>query len=96
MEHQGGIRNIDEPLPTTTTAKGGAFAVAQPYLVAMEHKPLGPKTKALKIHLDSFSTWKNRKSEPFIVATDFAGRHDAARQSIESPLYTITEQAQWV
>lgn len=30
MEHGGGIRNIDEPLPTITTAKGGAMALANP------------------------------------------------------------------
>src|SRR5207253_2797137 len=27
MEHGGGVRDIDRPLPTITTAKGGAFGV---------------------------------------------------------------------
>lgn len=33
MEHQGSVRSTDLPLPTVTTAKGGAMALAQPYLV---------------------------------------------------------------
>jgi DNA (cytosine-5)-methyltransferase 1 len=33
MEHGGRVLDIDSPLPTITTAKGGAFAVAQPFLV---------------------------------------------------------------
>ncbi|HYG22743.1 MAG TPA: DNA cytosine methyltransferase [Verrucomicrobiae bacterium] len=33
MEHQGSVRSFDLPLPTITTAKGGAMAVAEPYLV---------------------------------------------------------------
>jgi DNA (cytosine-5)-methyltransferase 1 len=30
MEHGGGVRDIDSPLPTITTAKGGAMALANP------------------------------------------------------------------
>ncbi len=33
MEHKGGsLRSVEEPLPTITTAKGGAFGLAQPFL----------------------------------------------------------------
>ncbi len=35
MEHGGSIRSSDKPLPTITTARGGAMAVAQPYLIEM-------------------------------------------------------------
>jgi DNA (cytosine-5)-methyltransferase 1 len=30
MEHQGGVRDVEEPLPTITTAKGGAMALVEP------------------------------------------------------------------
>lgn len=33
MEHEGSVRDIERPLPTITTAKGGAMAVASPFLV---------------------------------------------------------------
>jgi DNA (cytosine-5)-methyltransferase 1 len=33
MEHAGSVRNIERPLPTITTAKGGAMAIANPFLV---------------------------------------------------------------
>lgn len=33
MEHQGSERSIERPLPTITTARGGAMAVVEPFLV---------------------------------------------------------------
>ncbi len=33
MEHRGSEREIDRPLPTITTARGGAMAVVEPFLV---------------------------------------------------------------
>ncbi len=33
MEHQGSVRDLGKPLPTITTAKGGAMALANPFLV---------------------------------------------------------------
>lgn len=30
MEHGGGVRDVERPLPTITTAKGGSFGLAQP------------------------------------------------------------------
>jgi DNA (cytosine-5)-methyltransferase 1 len=33
MEHGGRLGSVDRPLPTITTAKGGAIGVAQPFLV---------------------------------------------------------------
>lgn len=35
MEHGGSVRSAARPLPTITTAKGGAMAVVNPYLVEM-------------------------------------------------------------
>lgn len=35
MEHGGHVRDIGRPLNTVTTAKGGAHAVAQPFLIEM-------------------------------------------------------------
>ena len=33
MEHRGSEREIDRPLPTITTARGGAMAVVEPFIV---------------------------------------------------------------
>lgn len=37
MEHGGSVRSADRPLPTITTAKGGAMAMAQPFLIHTAH-----------------------------------------------------------
>lgn len=39
MEHSGrnALRSTDEPLPTITTAKGGAFGLCQPFVVQVAH-----------------------------------------------------------
>ena len=46
MEHGGGIRSADRPIPTVTTAKGGAMAVVQPFLVTTTHGNSGKKNAA--------------------------------------------------
>lgn len=35
MEHKGSVRTVDEPVPTITTAKGGAMGLAEPFLVKL-------------------------------------------------------------
>lgn len=42
MEHGGRSLNIDSPLPTITTAKGGAFGIAEPFVISAG----GPKCPA--------------------------------------------------
>jgi DNA (cytosine-5)-methyltransferase 1 len=37
MEHGGSVRDADRPLPTITTAKGGAFGLTEPYLIHVAH-----------------------------------------------------------
>lgn len=34
MENGGGVRSIDDPLPTITTARGGSMGVAEPFLLS--------------------------------------------------------------
>ncbi len=94
MEHGGAIRDVDSPLPTITTAKGGAFGVVQPepFLVAMEQvNREGPKTKSVDNPLWTV-TAKGAIgfAEPFLVATDNANRNDAGVRSIADPVYTLT------
>lgn len=35
MEHRGSVRSVDQPVPTITTARGGAMALAEPFLVEL-------------------------------------------------------------
>jgi DNA (cytosine-5)-methyltransferase 1 len=90
MEHQGGIRSIDEPLPTITTAKGGAFALAQPqpFLVAMEQvNRVGPKTKSVEEPLWTVSTQgRIGVVEPYILSQASGG----APRPVSEPVPTIT------
>lgn len=92
MEHGGGIRDVDQPLPTITTAKGGAMGLAQPepYLVAMEQvNRKGPKAKSVDEPLWTISTkGAIGIAQPFILSQASGG----APRRVKDPVPTITSK----
>lgn len=56
MEHKGSVRSVERPMPTITTAKGGAIAVAEPMLVTVD-RPITNRSRARPV------------SEPFPTVT---------------------------
>lgn len=98
MEHQGSIRAMDRPLPTITTAKGGAMALAHPFLVEMRgtsdaqventarsiEQPMGTVT-AGGVH--------HGLAEPFLFKV--SGSEDRRPRSISEPMPTVTGSREW-
>lgn len=92
MEHSGrqALRSVSDPLPTITTAKGGAFGICHPFIVQFQG---GEDRKALRTHtveqpLPTQPT-ENRFGlcQPFV--TKYYGTARGARP-VDDPLDTIT------
>jgi DNA (cytosine-5)-methyltransferase 1 len=97
MEHRGSVRDVDRPMPTITTAKGGAIGVAEPFLVepsgTIEHWRMscnnghdfyGP-LEMLCPHCGEAST--HTHGNPFLVQVAHEGG-DRSR-SVDKPLPTV-------
>jgi DNA (cytosine-5)-methyltransferase 1 len=94
MEHQGSVRSLDQPLPTITTARGGAMAVVEPFLMHVTHGEDSGRTHSLE-HPVPTVTGAHRGElalcEPFILQQQSGG----APRSVDQPLPAIaTDGAQ--
>jgi DNA (cytosine-5)-methyltransferase 1 len=89
MEHGGRTVSVDDPLPTITTAKGGAFGVAEPFLVPFygEREGQEPRTHdvAAPLPVIPASAAKFGLVEPFVVQLTHGGRLG----SVDAPFPTI-------
>jgi len=86
MEHQGSVRDVDKPMPTITTAKGGAIGVAEPFLVKLRGT-----NDAADVNQPSPSVTASGGTlglaEPFLVHVAHEGG-DRGR-SVDEPLPTV-------
>ncbi len=88
MEHGGRELDIDKPLPTITTAKGGAFGVAQPFLVPFYGERAGqaPRTHNIEHPLATVVTEpKFGLCEPFLLGQ----QSGAEGRAVSSPAPTV-------
>ena len=90
MEHGGGIRSVDEPLPTITTAKGGSMAIADPAFILSQASGGAPRSVD-----DPMPTITGGGGDaivqPFILPVrGFFGQNTP--KSINDPLGTITQR----
>jgi DNA (cytosine-5)-methyltransferase 1 len=74
MEHGGSIRPAGKPLPTITTAKGGAMAFAHPYLIEMRgtsDQQIQGSAKSLGVPLGTVTAGGGHHGmvQPFLVKT---------------------------
>jgi len=88
MEHGGGVKSVDKPLPTVTCSKGGSFGVAMPILEPML---LGQQSGATARPVSQPSptvatAGAIRLIEPFLV--EYYGNGGAS--SVDKPLKTVT------
>ena len=100
MEHGGGVRSADRPLPTVTTAKGGAMAMAQPFLITTTHGNSGKKNAASwNVHdiekpMGSVtSALEKGLVTPFLVPQQSG--EDRVR-SVDKPLQTVTTESRGI
>ena len=79
----GLIRDIDLPLPAITGAKGGAFALAEPYLVESKGKSTAV---SIETPLPTITTVSyHYLTEPYLI--EYYGNGNA--RTIEEPVPTI-------
>jgi DNA (cytosine-5)-methyltransferase 1 len=88
MEHGGRELDIDKPLPTITTAKGGAFGVVSPFIVPFYGERAGqaPRTHSIDAPLATVVTEpKFGLAEPFLL-----GQHGGSvARAVSDPTMTI-------
>jgi DNA (cytosine-5)-methyltransferase 1 len=88
LEHGGRVHSAEVPLPTITTAKGGAFGVAEPFLVPFygENGEQRPRTHSLESPLPVQPT--NPKfglCEPFVLQQQSSG----VPRPVDQPVPTL-------
>lgn len=85
MEHGGRLLSAGNPMPTITTAKGGAIGVATPFLVRM-HGQSNAEDVEKPLSTVTASTTKHCLAEPFLVK--LRGTNTAA--DVAAPVPTVT------
>jgi DNA (cytosine-5)-methyltransferase 1 len=94
MEHGGRVVSVDTPMPTITTARGGAFGVAEPFLVPFygENGKQTPRTHDVNAPLPVIpaTAAKFGLVEPFVVeACHGEGDNTRRSHSLDKPLGTL-------
>ena len=92
MQHGGGTRSVDEPIPTITNARGGAMGVAEPFTVGVCGRSLAPRSVGEPMPtLTTRSTrWLiEHELQPFTVTTDRPKTNRSAPRSTEEPIATV-------
>lgn len=94
MEHGGSVRSLNDPLNTITTAKGGAHALVEPFVVKLRGTSASQKaasSRRVSEPLDTVSAsgMHHALVEPFLIHTAHSG---AGRRPmrIAEPLPTVT------
>jgi DNA (cytosine-5)-methyltransferase 1 len=89
MEHGGGIRDIDEPLPTITTAKGGSMAIAKPEAFVLSQAS-GGAPRSVKDPVPTIPTkGAHALIEPFLVSYHAGKGVEKRIASVNNPLGTL-------
>lgn len=85
MEHGGRVLDINQPIPTITTAKGGAFGIVEPFLLGQqsgaEGRPVSQPAPTVA------TTGAISLIEPFLVTFYGSGVNV---ESVREPLRTVT------
>ena len=89
MEHGGRTLSVDDPLPTITTARGGAIGVVEPFVIGQHG---GAVARAVADPLPTIAT-KGAVAlvEPFLIP--WKGEREGQRprsHSVEEPVPTVT------
>ena len=92
MEHGGGTRSVDDPVPTITTARGGSMGVAEPFTIGVCGRNLAPRSVE-----DPIPTLTHRSTrwliehevQPFTVSTDRPETNRSLPRSTEEPVATV-------
>jgi DNA (cytosine-5)-methyltransferase 1 len=93
MEHGGSERSADRPLPTITTAKGGAMGVAEPFLVRVSGtEDRRPRSIGEPLQTVTAGGISHGVAQPFLIEMRGTSDQQIANtsRSVESPMGTVT------
>lgn len=102
MEHQGSVRDINRPIPTITTAKGGAIALSRPFLIHYRNGGSVP-AKSIDRPVPAISAGGNHLGliEPFLIQVNHGNGDDKNGdyrrvRSIDRPFATVAgNRGEW-
>lgn len=92
MEHGGGVRSVERPLPTVTTARGGSMGVAEPFTIGVVGRNLKPASvdDPLPTITQRTSRWVvETEVAPFTVSTDRPETNRSLPRSVEEPIAMV-------
>ena len=92
MEHGGGIRSVEDPVPTITTARGGSMGVAEPFTIGVCGRNLAPKSvdEPIPTLTHRSTRWLiEHEVQPFTVSTDRPETNRSLPRSTEEPIATV-------
>jgi DNA (cytosine-5)-methyltransferase 1 len=97
MEHNGSVRSANRPMPTITTAKGGAIAVVDPFLVELRgtsERQLAATARSVDAPLPTVSAGGGHSGlvSPFLIQVahgDKAGQPGGRGRSVHATLPTV-------
>jgi DNA (cytosine-5)-methyltransferase 1 len=92
MEHGGGVRSVEDPVPTITTARGGSMGVAEPFTVGVCGRNLVPKSvdDPLPTQTHRSTRWLiESEVQPFTLSTDRPVTNRSLPRSTEEPIATV-------
>lgn len=92
MEHGGGIRGVDRPLPTITTARGGSMGLAEPFTIGVCGRNLSPRSveEPMPTLTHRSTRWLiEHEVQPFTMSTDRLETNRSLPRSTEEPIATV-------
>ena len=87
LKPENRIRDIDLPLPTVTGARGGAIALAEPFLLPVEGFYRGNTPKSIE---DPIGTVTQRGYGSLVSSFIYQANNNATGHGLDEPLPTIT------
>lgn len=90
--HGGALLDVDAPLPTITTAKGGVFALSQPYLCPLNNGRAGqrPRTRAVDRPLMTVTASKSPAGLARPVVRPFVDDYQGPPIAVDDAVGAIT------
>lgn len=89
--HGGATLDMDEPMPTIATERGGVFSLSSPYLTPLYNSTSEqrPRTRSLERPL---MTVTSSKPTPAMLTVPFVDDYEGPAKSLEEPLGTVTSR----
>lgn len=92
--HGGAALDVEEPMPTIATEKGGVFALSSPFLTPLYSERSGqrPRTRDIERPVMTVPSSKSPAAVTSPVVRPFIDDYEGAPKSVDEPLGTVTSR----